>query len=166
MDILSTLQESIGRIGVKEIARRTGLSASTISRVNSDLIRPSFDVVEKIAQAVGYHLEIRPETKIVKPPRLEYAKNILMLLRKELKSLDVKHAVIFGSVARGEDRVDSDIDIYLEFSEKPNIAQQLRAEGRVIEIFGDIKVDVVSRLDSPNGRRLMAQIEKDGVRVF
>lgn len=44
-----------------EIARRTGLSPSTISRVNSGAISPSFEVVEKISKAVGLKIQILPD---------------------------------------------------------------------------------------------------------
>ena len=80
--------------------------------------------------------------------------------------MGVRHVFIFGSVARGEDRESSDIDVYLDFSEKPKASNLLKAEGRVIEAFGKTKVDVVSWLDSVKGHRLLTQIEKDGVRVF
>lgn|GEM_PF-1514532 len=166
MGILEALKESISRVGVKEVARRSGLSPSTVSRVGSGLINPSFEVIEKISAAAGFYLELRPEPNVVRAPRLAFTKNILSRLRNELKSLGVKHAIIFGSVARSEDKANSDIDIYLDFAEKPSIAKQLKAEGKVIEAFGETKVDVLSRLDTAKGKKLLLQIEKDGVHVF
>lgn len=121
---------------------------------------------EKISDATGFYLELHPESKIAKAPRFNFAKNILGRLRNELRSLGVKHATIFGSVARGDDGPNSDVDVYLEFGEKPSISKQLRAEGKVIEAFGETKTDVVSCLDPIKGRRLLFQIEKDGVHVF
>jgi predicted nucleotidyltransferase len=167
MEILETLKNSIDKVGIKEVARRTGLAPSTISRVNSGLIRPSFEVAEKISLATGFYLELHPETGRAKAPRLEFAKDILGRLRKELKALGVRHAVIFGSVARKEDKANSDIDIYLDFGESvPSVTRLLKAEGRVIESFGETRVDVIGRLKTPRALRLRAQIERDGVRVF
>ena len=61
----------------------------------------------------------------------------------------------------------TDIDIFLEFTdEKPKVAKLLKAEGRIIEAFGETKVDIVSRLDSVKGQKIKTQIDKDGVRVF
>lgn len=151
---------------MKEVARRAGLSPSTVSRMNSGLLNPSFDVVEKIADATGFYLELNPESKVTQAPRLEFAKKILGRLRNELRSLGVRHVIIFGSVARGEDSASSDIDIYLEFADKTGVSKLLKAEGRVIEAFGETKVDVVGQLSTPKGQRLKLQIEKDGVRVF
>lgn len=166
MQVIKELSQAIERIGIKEIARRAGLAPSTVSRVNSGAISPSLAVVEKISKAAGLELQIVSESRPSHAPRLTFAKDILGRLRKELKSMGVRHAFIFGSVARKEDKENSDIDIYLEFAEKPRAANMLKAEGRVIEAFGETRVDVVSWLESEKGHRLMAEIEKDGVRVF
>jgi predicted nucleotidyltransferase len=163
---MKELNIAIEKIGVKEIARRTGLSPSTISRVNSGTINPSIGVVEKISKAAGYKLEITPDTIPYHAPRLTFTKNVLGRLRKELRGMGVRHAFIFGSVARKEDKDSSDIDIYLDFAEKPKASVLLKAEGLVIEAFGNTKIDIVSWLDSEKGQRLISEIEKDGVRVF
>ena len=88
-------------------------------------------------------------------------------MRNELRALGVKHAFIYGSVARGDDKETSDIDIYLDFGlAKPKVNKLLKAEGRVIESFGEQKVDVVSDLSSIRGQKLRTQIDQDGIRVF
>ncbi len=167
MNVLTTLQQSIGKVGVKEVARRTGLSASTVSRIGSGLINPSLQVVEKISSAVGYNLQLHPENQAPAAPRLAFAKDVLGRLRNELKALGVKHVTVFGSVARQTDTAKSDIDLFLDFGfNKLNAAKLLKAEGKIIEAFGQIKVDVVSDLTSTKGQRLKIEIDKDGIRVF
>ncbi len=167
MRVLDSLKLSINKIGIKEVARRAGLSPSTVSRINSGLIRPSLDVAERISRAVGFHLQLLPDNEKVSAPRLAFAQDILGRLRKELISLGVRHAVIFGSVARREDKQESDIDIFLDFGkDRPPTTKLLKAEGKVIESFGNTKVDLVSQLDSSKGQKLKIQIEKDGVSVF
>ncbi len=164
--ILDMIKKSINKIGIKEIARRSGLSASTVSRVNSGAINPSFDVLDKIVAATGFTLSLHPVQPILIPPRLTAAKDILIRLRKELKQLGVSHVVIFGSVARGSDKSNSDIDIYLEFNKKPSATNLLRSEGRIIEAFPNTKVDLISKLDTTKGQKLKTEINKDGVIVF
>ncbi len=167
MGIAEVLKDSIGKMGVKEVARRSGLSPSTISRVGSGQINPSLEVVEKISKATGFLLTLQPDTTSLKAPRLDSAKNILSRLRNELKTYGVKHVIIFGSVARGNDRVDSDIDVYLDFGDiKVGVAKLLKAEGRIFEVFGENKVDVTSQLNSPKGQRLKQKIDQEGIRVF
>jgi predicted nucleotidyltransferase len=167
MGVLAVLQQSIGKVGVKEVARRTGISASTVSRIGSGLINPSLQVVEKISSAVGYNLELYPENQNLAAPRLAFAKDILGRLRNELKNLGVKHVTIFGSVARKTDTANSDIDLFLDFGfNKPTTVKLLKAEGKIIEAFGQAKVDLVSDLTSAKGQKLKIEIDKDGIRVF
>lgn len=167
MSVLATLQQSIGKVGIKEVARRTGLSPSTVSRIGSGLINPTLEVVEKISTAIGYNLVLHPESQNSPAPRLGFAKDILGRLRNELKALGVKHVTIFGSVARETDTDKSDIDLFLDFGfSKPTTAKLLKAEGKIIEAFGQTKVDLVSDLSSTKGQRLKIEIDKDGIRVF
>ena len=148
------------------MARRSGISPSTVSRVGSGLIAPSLKVVEKISRALGMRLELRVE-ETAPGSRLTQAKAVLNGLRKELASCGVKHAVIFGSIARGEGRSDSDVDVFLDFGENlPRLEKMLKAEGRVIQAFGEGHVDVVSDLKGPKMRKLKSQIEEDGIRAF
>lgn len=167
MTILEILQESIGKVGIKEVARRADLSASTVSRIRSGQINPSLDVTERISEVLGFHLELHSQVQNAPAPRLEFTIQTIKNLKMELKSLGVRHAIIFGSVARKEDGPGSDIDIYLDFGgEKPKAQRMLKAEGRILETFGENKVDIVSQLDSVKNPRLKQRIEKDGVRVF
>ena len=50
--------------------------------------------------------------------------------------------------------------------DRPPAAKLLKAEGKVIEAFGNTKVDLISQLESSKGQKLKTQIEKDGVSVF
>ena len=167
MVILETLKKAIHEVGIKEVARRSGLSASTVSRVNSGQIKPSLEVAERISNAVGLSLELNVTAIAIRAPRLRIAKQILLRLKKELQELGIRRAIIFGSVARGEDGPNSDIDVYLDFgTTRPKVAQLLRAEGRVIEAFGENKVDIVSLMDFKRNPKLQKRIETDGVSAF
>ena len=54
----------------------------------------------------------------------------------------VKQAGVFGSVARGEARLDSDVDILVEFSEAPGLVRFIKMENELQEVLGK-KVDIV-----------------------
>ena len=167
MTILEILQKNIGKVGIKEVARRADLAASTVSRIRSGQINPSLDVTERISEVLGFNLELHSQIQSTLPPRLDFAMQTLNGLKKELKDLGVQHAIIFGSVARKEDGPASDIDIYLDFGdEKPKIQKMLKAEGRILETFGENKVDVMSQVSSVKNPKLKQRIEKDGIRVF
>jgi predicted nucleotidyltransferase len=51
---------------------------------------------------------------VQKPAVLEAALSILREREPELRERGILHAAIFGSVARGEDRDDSDVDVIVE----------------------------------------------------
>lgn len=46
---------------------------------------------------------------------------------------NVKRAAVFGSVARGEDRPGSDVDILVEFGKNPSLIQLIRMENEIKE---------------------------------
>jgi predicted nucleotidyltransferase len=167
MGVLKTIKESIQKVGIKEIARRAHLSPSTVSRIGSGQAMPSLEVVERISKALGFRLELQQQVQRISAPRLKFTQKILITLESELKNLGVQHVVIFGSVARGEDGPDSDIDIYLDFGvNRPKVAKMLKAEGRILETFRENKVDIVSQLQTSRNQKLHQRIQKEGVRVF
>ena len=81
-------------------------------------------------------------------PRLIAALDVLRGRRRALAELGADHAGIFGSLARGDDRPDSDIDVVLSFS-KPEAHDAFRLidmRRLVVDAFGeafpDVDVDV------------------------
>jgi uncharacterized protein len=63
-----------------------------------------------------------------------------------LRAFGVIHAAVFGSVARAENRPDSDLDILVEFSpgNEGTIHQYMRLKEYVANLF-DGPVDVIDR---------------------
>ncbi|MFH0921023.1 MAG: nucleotidyltransferase family protein [Fibrobacterota bacterium] len=51
---------------------------------------------------------------------------------------------IFGSCARGEQSVDSDIDILVEYTETPDLLEIVNMENRISELLHE-KVDLIPR---------------------
>lgn len=86
--------------------------------------------------------------------------------RDELRKLGVVHLSLFGSVARGEDRPDSDIDIAATFDPEAKLGAFRLAgiEARLSEILGGRPVDL---LEEPAQRpSLREDLERDRVRAF
>ena len=71
---------------------------------------------------------------------------ILRRHRSELEGLGVRHAALFGSVARGEAGPHSDIDIAidLDMSRQPTVYDYVGMQQFITELF-DGPVDVVDR---------------------
>ena len=167
MGIIDTLRKSIDEVGIKEVSRRSGISPSTISRIGSGQVTPGLEVAEKISKAIGFKLDLLPLVEGSEKSKLNVVLKTLRTLKPQLSNLGVKHIVVFGSVARQEDQPESDIDLYLDFGKiKPSAAKLLDAEGRILGAFPKTGVDIVSNLETPKGRRLKIQIDKDGQSAF
>ena len=96
---------------------------------------------------------------------LKYVLETLRAHETELRRLRVAHAAVFGSVARGEERAESDIDVLVELD-----------ENRPIDIFeyARLQLYINELLDGPSdvvNRRtlkplLQAGILQDAVHAF
>ena len=79
-------------------------------------------------------------------PTLVEVIRLLRANRGELEKIGIRHAEIFGSVARGEDLPDSDVDILVDLD--PAIVRDLFAYSRVQRTLQDIvgrRVDIARR---------------------
>ena len=72
--------------------------------------------------------------------------NILKILKEHERELREKYGLksigVFGSYVRGEERIDSDLDILVEFDRKIDLFEFLELEEYLSEILG-VKVDLV-----------------------
>ena len=96
------------------------------------------------------------------------AERVVALLRAheaELRRAGIRRLSLFGSVARGTARADSDVDLAAELDPDAGIGLfgLAAVERRLAEIIGR-KVDLVPEpVEKP---RLRANIERDRVRAF
>ncbi|MDP3739851.1 MAG: nucleotidyltransferase domain-containing protein [Hyphomonadaceae bacterium] len=105
--------------------------------------------------------------------RREEVINRLKQNRPRLAALGVKHAYLFGSVARDAAGVQSDIDVMVDLDEGPGGRKPLFSafdvggiQYEMTQIFGR-RVDLVVRHDALRpGRRLQAVAESQLVDVF
>jgi len=93
---------------------------------------------------------------------------VVRLLRdhsQELADLGVRHAKIFGSVARGEDRPDSDIDILVEVD--PKVVDDLFAYSRIRRTLEQLIGRPVDIARHDRLRPAVAEeVEKDNIYAF
>jgi hypothetical protein len=71
-----------------------------------------------------------------KPLTLDDALAILRAHESDLKARGVKHAAIFGSLARGDARADSDVDVLLSLDRESKLG--LFAYAAIVEDIGDL----------------------------
>ena len=76
---------------------------------------------------------------------LEDIQKILRAHRKELREkYGVRRIGVFGSYSRGEQRIDSDVDVLVEFERPVGLMTFVRLQEYLEELLG-IKVDLVTR---------------------
>jgi predicted nucleotidyltransferase len=97
--------------------------------------------------------------------RLERTIERLRAHEGELRGFGVAHAAVFGSVARGEDRADSDVDVLIELDrERPmGIFEYARVKLYIDEILGGGGDVVNRRVLKP---MLRENVLRDAVNVF
>jgi predicted nucleotidyltransferase len=90
---------------------------------------------------------------------------ILRTHEPELRRLGVSHAAVFGSVARGEARPDSDIDVLVDLDPQHPIGvfQYARLELYVGELLGGVAEVVNRRTLKP---LLRENIVREAIRAF
>lgn len=83
----------------------------------------------------------------------------------ELRGLGIEHLSLFGSVARGDEHTDSDVDLAARFVTDHNMGvfRFIQIEQRIADLLG-VKVDLV--MEPSSAPRLQAQIDRDRVDVF
>ena len=70
-------------------------------------------------------------------------KDIKRIITQMLRKHEVKRVALFGSYVRGEEKLESDIDIIVEFSERKSLLELVRIERELSEVLG-IKVDLLT----------------------
>ncbi|MDD2671308.1 MAG: nucleotidyltransferase family protein [Syntrophales bacterium] len=81
--------------------------------------------------------------------------------KKELaKEFHIKELGIFGSLVRGEERIDSDIDMLVVFEQPIDLFRFLDLEERLSEVSGR-KVDLVSKnaLKPHIGKAILKEVQ-------
>jgi predicted nucleotidyltransferase len=100
----------------------------------------------------------------VEPREREYLRRHWPLLSRTIQVLrtqpNVRLAVLFGSVSRGDDRPDSDVDLLVQFAE-PSVRAISRLTGRLEDELGR-PVQVVELESAEHSPLLLADVLRDG----
>lgn len=129
---MSTIAElrTTANLTQQELADLSGVAQSNIAAYESGRRRPSPAMVARLAAAA------RPRPSVA----LERAR-AEVLEAAHRRSAVALH--VFGSVARGEDRPGSDLDLLVEFAAEATLFDQVELEEDLRDILG-VDVDVVS----------------------
>ena len=159
------LRQTRKRAGLSqaELAVRAGITQSVISAYESGHRQPSIPALAALIDAAGYDLALglRP-----RPARLRRLSGpVGRRVRRHRKDLvaaaaarGVHNLRLFGSVARGEDRPDSDVDLLADLPPGLSLFGLGRVEADLEAILGT-RVDLIPAADLKPGVR--ARVERD-----
>jgi uncharacterized protein len=150
----SLLREArrVAGLSQAELARRAGVTQSVVSAYESAARQPSLPMLDRLVSATGLELEIqvrRRNTPLKGPIGAR-----LWARRKKVKQIAEGHGLtnlrVFGSIARGEETEDSDIDLLVDVKPGVGLIGIARAQHEVEELLGT-RVDLVPASDLKPG---------------
>lgn len=132
MGVAETLREARLRAGLtqEELAARSGVAQPNIGAYETGRRKPSAAMVRRIMTAA----RPRPST-LLREHRAE-----VLALAAANHAADVR---VFGSIARGEDTSDSDIDLLVRFEPGASLFDLVRFAESLEDVLG-VHVDVLS----------------------
>jgi predicted nucleotidyltransferase/DNA-binding XRE family transcriptional regulator len=162
-----TLREARRRAGLTqvELAHRAGVTQSVISAYESGHRQPAMSTLAALIEATGFELTVslrRPSDQL---RRLSGPVGLLVRQRRRqlveaAAAAGVSNLRVFGSVARGQDRPDSDVDLLADLPSDLGLFGLGRVHDELETILGT-RVDLIPAQDlKPDARR---RIESEAV---
>ncbi len=83
----------------------------------------------------------------------------------EIRAFGIASLSLFGSVARGAARADSDVDLFCDYDDpKFSLITLVRAEHRISDLLGGVQTDLTTR-DSLHPT-IRPKVEASAVKIF
>ncbi len=124
-----------------ELALRSGISQSVLSVYESGRRQPSMPTLLAIIDATGIGLEIQLSPARSSPPPMTTALGRLVsdrrsAIQRTAAKVGVQVVGVFGSVARGEDGPDSDVDLLVELPTEMGLFGMMNLESELTALLG------------------------------
>jgi uncharacterized protein len=164
----SVLRAARRKAGISqaELARRAGVAQSVISVYESGRRQPSVPTLASLVAATGLELQLEvraaPDLARLSGPLGQRIRDAREQLGEIAASYDARLLGVFGSVARGEDGPESDIDLLVELPDRMGLIGLARLE-RDLEAALGAAVDLVPERDLRP--RVRASVERDLIRL-
>lgn len=160
------------RMTADALARSCGITENAVRKLESgDSKEPRFTTGLKIASTLG----VNPQTLIDGRSRPSSAQAVTDLAsviqrirgaRSRLEGMRVAHVAVFGSVARGEAKAGSDVDIMVEPADTTGLSLvELGAVSEMLEDIVEARVDVLTA-GTVRMSRFKCEVEKEAVVAF
>lgn len=131
-----------------ELARRAGTSQPAVARYERGRASPSVATLERLLLAAGQRLVLTAETvhhsADLRTDRMQKVRMAKPQINALVRAAGAANVRVFGSVARGEDKPDSDIDFLVDFDVTDRGAIALiKLRNQLEDLLGE-RVDVVT----------------------
>ncbi len=140
----SVIREARLRGGMtqSQLAARAHVTQSVVSAYESSKREPSFEMLKKLVGAAGFDLDVAvvPRNK-TSSLRASVDQNRASLTRA-LRQLGATNVRLFGSVARGDDGPDSDVDLLVDLGPGAGLFALGQMRSAAERILGN-SVDIV-----------------------
>jgi hypothetical protein len=128
------------RLSQTELAARAGIAQSVISAYESGKREPSLRTLERLVAATGGRLVLSvqpgPPAGIPDSPLGRRLRQRRRRVLEIAAAHGLRNVRVFGSVARGEDTVGSDVDLLVDVPEGTGLFTLVRAEREIGEVLG------------------------------
>ena len=160
----------------RELARSTGVSAAQAARDLTELAEESVVLRDVIGRSYSWRLNSSHALFAILnglfAKETGLRSDLLHELSEELQSVRAEKVRLFGSISRGEERPDSDVDLFLQVrtpADRPAIEEAVqRIRFRVWNRFGNpVSALVYTRAEAarPKNPALLESIEREGIEV-
>lgn len=106
------------RLSQADLARRAGTSQPAVARYESGAASPSVRTLERLLHSAGFRLNLETEEigsmADLRSERMQHLRKVRPAIESAVRSVGGSNVRVFGSVVRGEDGPDSDIDLLID----------------------------------------------------
>lgn len=151
----SLLRDARARAGLSqaELGRRAGVTQSVISAYEAGARQPALPTLARLIRAAGFDLDmkLRPATDRLVGP---VGRRLTPARRAKAREIAAAHGVtnlrVFGSVVRGEDRPNSDLDLLADIAGRVGLVGLGRCQRDLEQLLG-VPVDLIPARDLKPG---------------
>jgi predicted nucleotidyltransferase/DNA-binding XRE family transcriptional regulator len=143
---LVTAARAKRRMSQRELARAAGVPQSTVAAIESARRQPSVAMLERLLDAAGFQLQTRL-INAIRPSLLldRYSNDIAKVVAR----YPITRVWVFGSVARGDDRPDSDLDLLVELERGATVVEILGLDEELSAALGcPVEIVTTTELES------------------
>jgi uncharacterized protein len=123
-----------------ELARRAGTSQAMVARYETGVASPTVRTLRRLLLAAGQDLQLSTVDVNVATPARPLATRLLehgAEIRAAAEGVGARNVRVFGSVARGEETVESDVDLLVDFpARERGLLPLLTLAERVEQLIG------------------------------